>query len=207
MSIYSGLMVVNGIINPAFHNHHNHRQVFPLLPIFGQVSELITLIQESTSICDCFLQIHSFPIHLIPDDMVQLSRVIGSLAAFSFATALPLECQGPPPTQENDAVQSSSSSSSTGSNANAVGNQSGGKQPKALYLTTNQAPNNIISLGINVNGTLRMGNIVPTGGNGASGINGMNDMPAGPDAMFDQSPLAVSGNVRFPDNPTLRGIG
>ncbi|KAI9813369.1 MAG: hypothetical protein M1832_006327 [Thelocarpon impressellum] len=62
---------------------------------------------------------------------------------------------------------------------------------KALYLLTNEAPNNLVSIKINNDGTLSPGSTVSAGGDGATGIDIMTGLPADTDVLFNQSPVAV----------------
>lgn len=67
-------------------------------------------------------------------------------------------------------------------------------KPKALYLITNQKPNAVLTVKVDDNGQLAQGSMFPTGGDGASGIDGnKNNTIAGPDALFDQAALAIVG--------------
>lgn len=71
------------------------------------------------------------------------------------------------------------------------------QQPKAVYFLSNEVPNSIITVKVDEPGTLAMGMSFPTGGDGASGIDANNNnTAAGPDALFDQGALAMSGRVR-----------
>ncbi|KAL8788301.1 MAG: hypothetical protein Q9195_007357 [Heterodermia aff. obscurata] len=67
---------------------------------------------------------------------------------------------------------------------------------KAIYLLTNDAAgNSVVAMKVAADGTLSDGSITPTGGNGASGIDGKSKAPAAPDALFSQSALKVEGNM------------
>ncbi|KAL8707611.1 MAG: hypothetical protein Q9220_007398 [cf. Caloplaca sp. 1 TL-2023] len=70
------------------------------------------------------------------------------------------------------------------------------KLPRAIYFITNDAAgNSIVAMKVCADGTLTDGSITPTGGIGASGIDGATNQPAGPDALFSQSALKVEGNI------------
>ncbi|KAI4102193.1 MAG: hypothetical protein LQ339_004717 [Xanthoria mediterranea] len=74
--------------------------------------------------------------------------------------------------------------------------------PKAIYFMTNDAAgNSIVALKVGQDGTLSDGSRTMTGGKGASGIDGNNSMPAGPDALFSQSAVKVEGNWMVAVNP------
>lgn len=67
---------------------------------------------------------------------------------------------------------------------------------KTAYFMTNNGNNAIIAIDVADDGTLsQVASTTPTGGLGAATINGMNNMPAGPDALSSQGSLEVSGNV------------
>ncbi|KAF2814588.1 uncharacterized protein BDZ99DRAFT_506055 [Mytilinidion resinicola] len=70
---------------------------------------------------------------------------------------------------------------------------------KAIYFLSNEASNAVVALKINHDGTLSPGSTTLTGGAGGSGTNG--NMTAGPDALFSQGSLTVSGNFLFAVNP------
>ncbi|OCL09746.1 hypothetical protein AOQ84DRAFT_397237 [Glonium stellatum] len=74
-------------------------------------------------------------------------------------------------------------------------------ESKAAYFISNNAQNTVVALKINSDGTLCDGSITPTGGTGESGISGATNMPAGPDSLFSQSPLMITGNFLFAVNP------
>lgn len=75
---------------------------------------------------------------------------------------------------------------------------SGGKNAKAVYFLSNDAKNSVVALKVNADGTLSDGSITLTGGSGASGIDGMTNASAGPDALFSQSALKAEGHVSMP---------
>ena len=67
---------------------------------------------------------------------------------------------------------------------------------KAIYFITNAAQNAVVALKVNANGKVSAGSSTPTGGAGASGIDGMKNATAAPDSLFSQSALKAEGNVR-----------
>ncbi|KAF2500937.1 hypothetical protein BU16DRAFT_546384 [Lophium mytilinum] len=70
---------------------------------------------------------------------------------------------------------------------------------KAIYFISNEPSNAVVALKINHDGTLSPGSTTLTGGAGGSGTNG--NTTAGPDALFSQGALTVSGNFLFAVNP------
>ncbi|KAI1207734.1 uncharacterized protein F4807DRAFT_462534 [Annulohypoxylon truncatum] len=72
---------------------------------------------------------------------------------------------------------------------------------KAVYLITNDQVNSVVALPIKADGTLGVGTVTPSGGNGASSINGMTNQTAGPDSLASQSALTVAGGYVFAVNP------
>ncbi|KAL8654195.1 MAG: hypothetical protein Q9226_003529 [Calogaya cf. arnoldii] len=88
-----------------------------------------------------------------------------------------------------------------------------GSTPKVIYFMDNEAAgNSIVAMTVGADGMLSEGGRTPTGGKGASGIDGNTTMPAGPDALFSQSALTVQGNWMVAVNPgsntmTLFSIG
>ncbi|KAF3763381.1 hypothetical protein M406DRAFT_230663, partial [Cryphonectria parasitica EP155] len=74
---------------------------------------------------------------------------------------------------------------------------------KAIYVLDNQAKNAVIAVPVGADGFLdtAAGSTTLTGGAGASAINAATNESAGPDALFSQSALAVSGNTLFAVNP------
>ncbi|KAL9023432.1 MAG: hypothetical protein Q9196_007203, partial [Gyalolechia fulgens] len=76
------------------------------------------------------------------------------------------------------------------------------KLPRAIYFLTNDAAgNSIVALNVGPDGFLSDGSVTPTGGKGASAINGATNQPSGPDALFSQSALKVEGNTMVAVNP------
>ncbi|KAL8832658.1 MAG: hypothetical protein Q9170_004798 [Blastenia crenularia] len=76
------------------------------------------------------------------------------------------------------------------------------KGPKAIYfISNNPAGNSIIAMKVGADGTLSEGSSTPTGGKGASAIDGMTNQTAGPDALFSQSALKVEGHMLIAVNP------
>ncbi|KAL8854125.1 MAG: hypothetical protein Q9221_001047 [Calogaya cf. arnoldii] len=77
-----------------------------------------------------------------------------------------------------------------------------GAAPKVIYFMDNEATgNSIVAMKVGADGMLSEGGRTPTGGKGASGIDGNTTMPAGPDALFSQSALTVQGNWMVAVNP------
>jgi hypothetical protein len=68
--------------------------------------------------------------------------------------------------------------------------------PKAVYFINNDKINAVVALRVNGDGTLSDGTIVATGGTGESAIKKSTNMTAGPDALFSQGAVAISGTVR-----------
>ena len=67
---------------------------------------------------------------------------------------------------------------------------------KAVYLLSNDPiANSVIAMLVAKDGTLSDGSTTPTGGRGASGIDGKTNDTAMPDALFSQSALKVDGNL------------
>ncbi|KAL9630652.1 MAG: hypothetical protein Q9204_004607 [Flavoplaca sp. TL-2023a] len=67
--------------------------------------------------------------------------------------------------------------------------------PKAIYfMSDEEAENSIIALKVGEDGMLSKGSCTLTGGKGASGIDGNNSIPAGPEALFSKSAVSVQGN-------------
>ncbi|KAI4174643.1 MAG: hypothetical protein LQ343_002216 [Gyalolechia ehrenbergii] len=76
------------------------------------------------------------------------------------------------------------------------------KPPKAIYFLTNDpAGNSIVALNVGPDGLLSDGSITPTGGKGASSIDGATNQPAAPDALSSQSALKVEKNMMVAVNP------
>ncbi|OKL61705.1 hypothetical protein UA08_02171 [Talaromyces atroroseus] len=71
---------------------------------------------------------------------------------------------------------------------------------KAVYFLTNEDLNSVVSIPINLDGTLSGGLTTPTGGNGSSTVNATGG-PNGPDALGSQSALTVLENLLFAVNP------
>ena len=72
---------------------------------------------------------------------------------------------------------------------------------KAIYFITNAAENSVVALKVARDGTLLDGSITATRGNGMVGVDAKG-APAGPDGIFSQGALKVSGNV-CPFYPTM----
>ena len=70
------------------------------------------------------------------------------------------------------------------------------KPAKAVYFITNDKVNAVVALRVNGDGTLSDGTIAATGGTGESAIKKSTNMTAGPDALFSQGAVALSGTVR-----------
>ncbi|KAI1110793.1 hypothetical protein F5Y14DRAFT_454634 [Nemania sp. NC0429] len=70
----------------------------------------------------------------------------------------------------------------------------------ALYLISNDAPNTIVALPINEDGTLSTGTITPSGGDGAVSFAGKVGVPAKPDGLVSQSSLTIAGQHMFAVN-------
>ena len=66
---------------------------------------------------------------------------------------------------------------------------------KAVYFLTNEDTNGVVAVPIGSDGSLSDGVVIPTGGKGETGINGMTKQPAMPDGLFSQSALTIAGNV------------
>lgn len=80
--------------------------------------------------------------------------------------------------------------------SNGVNSTSTQKPPKAVYLMTNEASgNSIVGLKVAADGSLTAGSLTPTGGKGASGIDGSTNQTAAPDALFSQSAIKVEGDM------------
>lgn len=62
-------------------------------------------------------------------------------------------------------------------------------------MIANDATNAVVALPIAANGTLSMGSLTPTMGNGSNSIDSSINKPAAPDALVSQSSVAISGNV------------
>lgn len=75
--------------------------------------------------------------------------------------------------------------------------QTAGSNAKAIYLMANTAQNSVIAVPLSAKGMLNVagGSSTPTGGAGASAIDGSTNQTAAPDALFSQSSLKVAGNV------------
>lgn len=65
----------------------------------------------------------------------------------------------------------------------------------ALYLISNNAPNTIVALPINEDGTLSAGTITPSEGDGAVSFARQVGVPAMPDGLVSQSSLTIAGQV------------
>ena len=72
------------------------------------------------------------------------------------------------------------------------------RSQRAIYTLSNDpAGANILSLVVSDNGTVSSPVLTPTGGKGQLGVNaGPPEVPAGPDSLFSQGSVLVSGNVR-----------
>ncbi|KAF3401692.1 hypothetical protein F1880_009969 [Penicillium rolfsii] len=75
-----------------------------------------------------------------------------------------------------------------------------GHAGKALYLQTNEQQNSLISIPIGKDGMLYGGISTPTGGQGGDSINGMTNMPAGPDALSSQGSVFTIDGFFFAVN-------
>lgn len=71
----------------------------------------------------------------------------------------------------------------------------GVKGGKAIYILSNEKDNAVVAMPIDKDGKLGQGVSTATGGEGANAVDG-NGQPAGPDALFSQSALTVTGMVR-----------
>lgn len=68
---------------------------------------------------------------------------------------------------------------------------------RALYFITNNEDNAVVSMRVNADGTLSEGTLTLTGGKGESAIKKSTNMTAGPDSLFSQGAVAVSGRVCY----------
>ena len=80
--------------------------------------------------------------------------------------------------------------------ASALSDNIASRNAKAVYILSNDATaNSVIAMRVADDGTLTDGSITPTGGKGASAIDGKTNKTAVPDALFSQSALKVDGNL------------
>ena len=66
---------------------------------------------------------------------------------------------------------------------------------RAVYISTNDNENAVISLNVSKDGLLAAGSRVPTGGAGSNSISGATGELAAPDGLVSQSALTVAGDV------------
>ena len=68
---------------------------------------------------------------------------------------------------------------------------------KALYLITDQTPNQVVALPVNHNGVVSAGTITPTGGDG--GVYILSEgVPVSADSLASQDAVVRSGHVSYP---------
>ena len=116
--------------------------------------------------------------------------VIGSAAV---AAAFPVYGRG---------ESANSTACSANSIAGATNTNTAQANPKVIYFMSNDAfGNSIVAMKVAADGTLLDGSITATGGKGMSGIDGMTNLSAGPDALFSQSALKVEGTMILAVNP------
>lgn len=112
------------------------------------------------------------------------SYILCALAATSAVIAAPYPLAHRMEKSWSTAYSSPSSSTTAQGNA------------KAVYFLTNDATeNSVVAMLVADDGTLSDGSVTPTGGKGASGIDGETNEAAVVDTLFSQSALRVEGNI------------
>ena len=66
---------------------------------------------------------------------------------------------------------------------------------QAIYISTNEEENMVLSVSIDEQGMVGQGSMTATGGSGAVSIDGSTNEPAGVDPLVSQSALTVAGMV------------
>jgi len=119
--------------------------------------------------------------------MVQLSKLLPSIAFFSYTFAIPTGTSVR--YHHKGAVQNAACPGlATGADVAAA-------NAKAIYFITNNACNSVVALKVAADGTLSDGSITGTGGAGMNAIDSATGGPAAPDALFSQGAVKVAGNV------------
>jgi hypothetical protein len=119
--------------------------------------------------------------------MVQLSKLLASIALFSYTFAIPTGISVRH--HHKEAAQNATCPGLAAGAGVAAANA------KAIYFITNDACNSVVALKVAADGTLSDGSITGTGGAGMNAIDSATGGPAAPDALFSQGAVKVAGNV------------